>query len=289
MTTNPLAILSLVSATMAMISTPRADPDNEPIKNRLAPVQLQWNITGELDVPGGMGLHGRANGYLPSLPIYVGGGAAIFYGTEPSHLAGTRSSLLTRHLMEHTLFEVRAGFSVGGWTRRRVQTVVSYVTPVGGNQVLVTGNLYEQSYAAYRRWTVYAGYRRRSFDNPCPADASLPEDCADLSQTQLMLGFLDLFAVHSDIHTAKDGWIGTKRSKTWDVHALYTPGNDYARRSPSKQLGLEVEVTLGGGPDLAIVIGGGWDGELVLLTLGMGYGKPTSFTGAAPANRSIGE
>lgn len=258
-------------------------------KNLMGPIQLQWNVTGELALPGLLGLHARANAYAPGLPIYVGFSAATFFGIAPSHLAGERSGFITRNTMDHNLYEVRAGFSIGGWTRRRLTGYTSYTHGTGciGSRcgTLVSQNNYEGSYVAYTRRTLFAGYRRRATANICPSD-SLPADCGDLAPNQFMVGYLSLFASDSEFDSA-EGRLHLRRSKTWDLHVLYTPGTDYSRTTLAKRLGAEIEVTFGGAAGMAIVVGGGWDGEVALLTMGMGVGKPQSFTGSAPANDSI--
>ncbi|MBS1120806.1 MAG: hypothetical protein H6Q90_3034 [Deltaproteobacteria bacterium] len=258
-------------------------------KNLMGPIQLQWNVTGELALPGLLGLHVRANAYAPGLPIYVGASAATFFGTAPSHLADERSGFLTRSTMDHNLYEVRAGLSIGGWTRRRLTSYTSYTHGTGciGSRcgTLVSQNDYEGSYVSYTRRTLFAGYRRRATADVCPAD-SLPEDCGDLAPDQFMIGYLSMFATDSVFDSA-EGRLHLKRSKTWDIHLLYTPGTDYSRTTMAKRFGAEIEVTFGGAAGMAIVVGGGWDGEVVLLTMAMGVGKPQSFTGSAPANDSI--
>ncbi len=255
----------------------------------MGPIQLQWNVTGELALPGLLGLHARVNGYAPGLPLYVGASAATYFGTAPSHNADARSGFVTRNTMDHNLYEVRAGLSIGGWTRRRLESYTAYTHGsgcIGSNcGELVSQNDYVGSYVAYTRRTLFAGYRRRSAPNMCASD-SLTVDCGDLAANQFMVGYMSLFATDSKFDSA-EGRLHIRRSKTWDFHVLYTPGTDYSRTTMAKRLGAEVEVTFGGGVPVAIVVGGGWDGELALLTLGMGGGKVSSFTGSAPSNDAI--
>lgn len=258
--------------------------------NLMAPVLLQWNVTGDFALPGLLGLHARANGYAPGLPLYVGVGVGTFFGIAPSHNAGERSGFITRSTMDYNLYEVRAGLSIGGWTRKRLSSYTSYIHGTGciGSScgTLVSQNDYEGTYVAYTRRTLFAGYRRRSTATICPDDMLTP-DCGDLGANQFMVGYMSLFATDSEFDSA-EGRLHIKRSKTWDIHMLYTPGTDYSRTTLAKRLGAEVEVTFGGGVPVAIVVGGGWDGEIALLTLAMGAGQPQSFTGSAPAASSIG-
>jgi len=267
---------------------PAAAPETGTV-NRMAAIQLQWNVTGELALPGLLGLHARANVYAPGLPLYIGGGAATYFGTGASHLDGERSGFITRSTMDHNLYEVRAGLSIGGWTRRRLTSYTAYELGRGciGSTcgTLVTQNNYAGSYVAYTRRTIFAGYRRRAAANICPGD-TLPDDCGDLAPNQFMVGYMSFFAADSNFDSG-EGRLHLLRSKTWDIHALYTPGTDYSRTTLGKRLGAEIEVTFGGASGMAIVIGGGWDGELALLTLAMGYGPPKSFVGKPPANDSI--
>ena len=279
-----------VAVPTAPVAAVAAKPEPESgTKNLLGPIQLQWNVTGDLALPGLLGLHARANAYAPGLPLYVGAGAGTFFGIAPSHIAGERSGFLTRNTMDHNLYEVRVGLSIGGWTRRRLESYTSYTHGSGciGSRcgTLVSQNNYEGSYVAYTRRTLFAGYRRRSAPNVCPSD-SLPADCGDLAPNQFMVGYMSMFVTDSEFDSA-EGRLHIKRSKTWDLHVLYTPGTDYSRTTLAKRLGAEIEVTFGGSVPVAIVVGGGWDGELALLTLGMGAGKTHSFTGAAPADESI--
>ena len=107
-----------------------------------------------------------------------------------------------------------------------------------------------------------------------------------MSSVTLIAGLSFFYAADVMINTREHGKLNLKRHRLIELRALYTPA-DSLRTSLAKQLGGEVQVTYGGMFGIAVLVGAGWDGDMAMLTLGIGAGAPRSFTGKAPDAASV--
>lgn len=275
-----------VSLSVTLVA-PAANADGGgPITNHLAPVQLQWNVIGELG--NGMGLRGTANVFLPKLPLFGGVTAGWYYGVDASHVDGSRSGAMTRFFLGHDVLELRAGLDLAGWRPVTIGSHYDYdfQPTVGGTRY--RSSRYASAVPAYTRRGLYAGlrYHHPHRGERC-GDGGLADNCVDVSPLTLIVGLSLFYAVDVEIDTAEHGRLGLLRHRLIEVRGLYTASDSYARTSLAKQLGAEVLVTYGGFAKIAVMVGAGWDGDMAMLTLGIGAGAPKSFVGRVPDAASI--
>lgn len=250
--------------------------------NKLGPVQLQWSVAGEFG--NGLGLRGTANVFAPGLPFFGGITAGTYYGADPLHIAGQRNSGLTRFFLGRNMIEARAGVDHARWFRQEIEGHYDYgFVPGADGGTSFHRASYELGLPAYGRRGVYAGVR---YNEPngvrCPDDGSLPEDCADVSPLTLIGGVSLFYATDAEVQTRSHGRLHFLRHRLIELRVLYTPEGPF-RRTLASRLGGEVLVTYGGTSNIVVLIGAGWDGDIALLTLGMGGGRPHSFVGRVPA------
>jgi len=262
-----------------------ADPA---VTNDLAPTQLMWNVMGELG--NGAGLSATANGFAPGLPIFGGITAGWYYGVDSSHVAGDRNGVLTRFMLGHDELELRAGVDLARWFVAELGSHYDHSFSHGADgSTRYISDRYSSAVPAYGRRGVYAGVR---LHHPhagarCPDDGTLPEDCVDVPPRTPIPGPSFFHSAAVKVNPARPGLLELRRHRLIELRALFTPADGYARTSLAKQLGGEVMVTYGGNFRIAVKIGGGWDGDMLLLKLGFGMGAPRSFTGAAPDAATI--
>jgi len=279
-----------VDAAAPAVEVPAPVADSHGMANMQAPVDLQWHALGVLELPGLGGLRVGATFYTPAVPLYAGVSASRSWGTAPIHAAGERIGALGRNTTDAFTVEARAGVSFEFWGRDEQSGSMSTTewTPLGN---LITTSTYAIEPPIYNRWSIYGGIRSRS--NPgskaCPtSNETLPGDCAETGQTFLMLGLETFAAQDAEFETAEWGRLHTQYAETWNFNVLYSSGNDYGRTSLATRLGAEVTFTMVKMP-YALTMGGGWDGENVLLTLGMGAGGSHAFFRPVPAPSEIPE
>jgi hypothetical protein len=256
------------------------------VTNNLEPTQLQWNVLGEFG--NGMGVRGTANFYAPKLPLFGGITAGWFYGVNSSHLAGERTGAITRFFLGHDVLEVRAGLDLARWFAISLGSHYDHdFVPNADGSTSYKSSRYKSAVPAYGRRGIYAGLKYQRPHKGSRCDDALADDCADLSPVTLILGLSFFYAADVQINTKEHGSLNLKRHRLIELRALYTPADDYARTSLAKQLGGEVRWTYGGMFGITVLISAGWDGDMAMLSLGMGAGAPRSFTGTAPDAATI--
>lgn len=270
------------------VEAPQPAMDTHGMVNLQAPVDLQWHALGVMELPGLGGLRVGATFYAPVVPVLVGVAASRSWGADAIHAAGERIGALGRNTTGTFTVEARVGIGFEFWGRdeQSGSTSTTEWTPMGN---LVTSYTYAIHPPVYNRWSIYGGIRSRS--NPgtkaCPTnDRSLPEDCGETGQTFLVLGLETFAAQRAQFDTAEWGRLETRFAETWNFNVLYSSGNDYGRTGIASRLGGEITFTMVKLP-YALTMGGGWDGENILLTLGMGAGGAHSFFRPVPDSSEI--
>jgi len=280
--------LLLTVSFLVLPGTTSADGGAGAVTNHLAPVQLQWNVLGEFG--NGVGLRANANVFLPNVPVFGGITAGRFWGVDSSHVAGERNGALTRFMLGHDTFEVRAGLDLARWFAIELGSHYDHdFTPNADGSTSYLSDRYSSSVPAYGRRGVYGGLRLHHphAGDRCPDDGTLPEDCVDTSPLTMILGLSFFYAADVQINTRENGRLNLKRHRLVELRALYTPADGYARTSLAKRIGGEVLMTYGGTFGITVMVGAGWDGDMLLVTLAIGAGAPKSFVGKVPDAASI--
>lgn len=286
MSTASKRVAQLVVAAMSSIATgASAQVDENGVENHQAAVDLQWKAMGTMESPGLAGLRGDVSGYLPVIPLYVGGSFSRAWGLSPSHVAGERAEGFSRLLTGTLTWEARVGFSFDGWLREQQSATYSFDHQYHGNYTTWKEDSYVVDTPVYSRVSVYAGYRKRSNPGatPCPDDdASLPEDCAETTNGFFLLGLEWLRAQDRSFRTKEHGGLRNDHHSIWRFVLMMSNQNAYGRTTLGKRIGGEIVYTFGKKGGFAGELGGGWDGENAIIRLGLGFGSIHSISDPEP-------
>jgi hypothetical protein len=278
-------------APVAVDPGPQAPPVEDKVNgvtNLQGPVDLQWHALGVLEFPGLGGLRGGATIYTPVVPLYIGFEAARSWGATAGHLAGKRAGFFGREVGGTLTLEARAGLSFERWVREEQDVEYNNAVPLSATQATIY-SYHNRIYApVYHRWSVYGGLRSRSNpgDKPCPTgDLSLPVDCSETTQGFVMAGFETMAS--QDVEMANGSLtLKAKYTTTWNFNVLVSGKNDYGRTGWGKRIGGEIAYTIVNA-GIGVSARAGWDGENVMLSMGLGGGASHAIFRPVPASTTL--
>lgn len=270
---------------LALSSSAHAADAGPPAVNEQGPVHLNWQIIGELNVPGIGGLRGLVAAYLPGIPLYLAGEIAYSWGLSPDHAAGARDGYGTRLFTGALTFEGRAGVSFARWSLDHDLVDFEFDHQTTGTLTTWRVHTYEVALPTYQRDTIYGGYRHRDVPGAKACDANTsPADCAESASGFLLLGYEYLRARRAVFVSQEHGRIRTKNTRFMGFNLLYATG-DESRDGVVERLGGEFYWGYSHG--VAARWSLGWDGRYVLFTLGIGGGAMHGFGGEVPTSDSL--
>lgn len=277
--------LLLGALALAFSTSARAADAGPPAVNEQAPIHLNWQIIGELNMPGLGGVRGLVAAYLPGLPLYLAGELAYSWGLTPDHAAGDRDGYGTRLLTNTFTVEGRAGVSFERWSLDPEEVDFNFDYETIGSVTTWRVHTYEVELPTYQRDTFYGGYRHRDVPGAKACDADFgPADCAETASGFLMLGYEYQRGRHATFISKEHGKLRVENNRFMGFHVLYATG-DESREGPLERLGGEFYWGYSHG--FAARWSLGWDGRYVLFTLGIGGGSTHSFGGEIPTSESL--
>jgi len=284
----PVVTTRLAAATATLfLATGTAAAAPPPATNERTPINFTWLALAELELPGIGGLRLAVSTYLPALPIYLAGQLSRSFGLSPIHNAGQRDTWLTRQLTDTFTLEARVGLSLERWSIDKEELDYDFGhqwTPLGTR---FQRNIYVSEIPTYNRETFYLGYRGRSVPGAktCSESGPTPEDCAESGSGFLMVGYEHLSARKAVFDTVEHGALRVDYFETLAFHLLYSTDSDYSRETVLSRIGAEIVWTVE--KDVGFQLSGGWDGNYVIFTAGMGGGGHYGFGGLVPATADI--
>jgi hypothetical protein len=212
--------------------------------NQAGPINLQWAAVAGLELPGFAGLRLGADFYAPVLPIYVAGRFVKSWGLGDEQWSSSSST-----------WEVRAGFSLSSGYRLMKEDESFDLGDSQSIDVAIKRPVFD-------RFTPFVGYRSRS-----TGEAE--------SLGFLTVGFADATGCYAVGSVPELGTKELHRTATIDLQLLYSLSS---KRELLRRLGADATVRVVK-YDLSLVpsFGLGWDGEVLLFHLGVGFGGTHSF------------
>lgn len=282
----PLIRPLLGALALAVVSsTAHAAEAGPPAVNEQRPIHLNWQIIGELNLPGLGGARALLGAYLPGIPLYLAGEVAYSWGLSPDHASGEREDYFMRYLTETLTFEARAGVSFERWSVDPELVDFTFDHQTFGNLSTWKVNTYRVQLPTYQRDTFYGGYRHRDVPGAEPCDAqSRPAHCAESATGFLMAGYEYLRGRNATFRTKEHGELRVHNTRFMGFHFLWATGDD-SREGFAERFGGEFYWGYSHGWAGRWSLG--WDGRYVLLSLGIGGGKMHSFGGAAPSTETL--
>ncbi len=258
-----------------LVVTPSAFADEFVARTHsvLAPPHILWRVTAGLRAPGMAGIDAAVDLTLPFAPVYLGVRASQAWGPTSGQFNGPQWEGATTG-------EARLGFTAAeGWSLRSAHLDIE--TRQAG-AVTLSSDRYADPTVGYRyttvnfetpefyRWTVFASAIRR-WQTAQGTDTGEPFASVGVSWLRR----------HSAV-AAVDGFgnFETERTETWTLQATYCLVGDPSLGTP-RRLGGVLEYVWQSSV-LAVSASAGWDGQLVLASVGIGLGGAHSLGGPVP-------
>lgn len=253
------------------------------MENQMPEYELQATLTGEVNTPGGAGVHLQTHVYVPGLPIYAGLDVAKYWGFSAQNPAGEAPHGIDKLLTAMQVLELRAGFAIDHWKMVEFESNYTTSTEQHGDTITTNYDIYRTHEPMLYRHVLYGALRFQ--DTPdadgCPnvPEAMVPGSCSLHDGVVLVAGYQRTRARQRGMMSAEHGWLESVSSfRTHDIRFLYFASDMYGRDSFVKKIGLEYQwtFTVDG---FVVKMGAGWNGTAVILTAGLGYGIFKDFTG----------